>query len=652
MEAVVPAGGVEHAAGSIRIDVDLSGSVQIVAPARLRGRKDAPGSSRGAAPRSPRTRMRVPPPAVIGAFERILQSTTGRAWRLAERRYLAPSGRRRRGSSRTLVLRVCLSRWRDRDRRSARLWQLGRSRQVFQRAGARSGRPGARTGRAHSRHGRPGPRLGGPALAAAHEPRRGDGARQLGLHLVRSGGRCEDYRVYVLPQKSTSGSPRTGRSTASTTRPTAAPAIAPRRASGWTPITPASEQRRAELGCCQHVRRQRVGRRLQALARRRDDGLGFGDPTAGTVPIYAVGDPAAAADNYGTGIREQQTRAKLYVQDNSSYLAKAWRDDGIVFYAPSSATSTACGSGTPVAVYEKDYTNRRPESHLLPGRPGGHLAQGHGHPGVLSVPAANRRRGAGDARQLRHRLAGRHVRRRRRPRRAGARARGLQPRPVPGVEHRRLRDGQPGQLVGALGRHHRIDAAHRRGPRRGVPVPGAARRGVDRAHACQRRRQQRKHHPEERPHLDVRAAAGGRAARRGLPERHVRRKPDASPHRAGPRDRAARCPARDGLRLRLREQTGDVHGGILRGGGSRLRIHAESGEARDGHHGCYEDHHFSSPTYDVLLFNMQDNRYGVGTTQGELWTDFTADTAGKFRITPKNVRATCPIRPSCTPCWK
>jgi hypothetical protein len=68
--------GQDVAAGSIRIDVDLSGSVQIVAPAHLRGPKDAPGSSRGAAPRSPRTRMRVPPLAVIGAFERILQSTS------------------------------------------------------------------------------------------------------------------------------------------------------------------------------------------------------------------------------------------------------------------------------------------------------------------------------------------------------------------------------------------------------------------------------------------------------------------------------------------------------------------------------------------------------------------------------------------------
>jgi hypothetical protein len=48
------------AAGSIRIDVDLSGSVQIVAPAHLRGPKDAP--------------VRVPPAAIIGTFERILQS--------------------------------------------------------------------------------------------------------------------------------------------------------------------------------------------------------------------------------------------------------------------------------------------------------------------------------------------------------------------------------------------------------------------------------------------------------------------------------------------------------------------------------------------------------------------------------------------------
>jgi hypothetical protein len=50
------------AAGSIRIDVDLSGSVQMVAPAHLRGPKGAP--------------VRVPPAAAIGAFERILQSTS------------------------------------------------------------------------------------------------------------------------------------------------------------------------------------------------------------------------------------------------------------------------------------------------------------------------------------------------------------------------------------------------------------------------------------------------------------------------------------------------------------------------------------------------------------------------------------------------
>jgi hypothetical protein len=84
-------------------------------------------------------------------------------------------------------------------------------------------------------------------------------------------------------------------------------------------------------------------------------GYAFEDAQPGTVPIYAIGDPASMADNYGYGIREQQTRSKLYVQDNSSYLATGWRDDGIAFYALTSPASTACGTGTPVPVYSKTY---------------------------------------------------------------------------------------------------------------------------------------------------------------------------------------------------------------------------------------------------------------------------------------------------------
>jgi hypothetical protein len=84
-------------------------------------------------------------------------------------------------------------------------------------------------------------------------------------------------------------------------------------------------------------------------------GYAFEDPQPGTVPVYAVGDPASTSDNYGYGIREQQTRSKLYVQDNSTYLATGWRDDGVAFYALTSPSSTACGSGAPVPVYSKVY---------------------------------------------------------------------------------------------------------------------------------------------------------------------------------------------------------------------------------------------------------------------------------------------------------
>jgi hypothetical protein len=72
-------------------------------------------------------------------------------------------------------------------------------------------------------------------------------------------------------------------------------------------------------------------------------GYAFEDSTPGTVPVYAVGDPHPYADAYGGGQRAPQTRSKLYVLDNTSYLAQGWRDDGVVFYAPDSATSTACG---------------------------------------------------------------------------------------------------------------------------------------------------------------------------------------------------------------------------------------------------------------------------------------------------------------------
>ena len=106
-----------------------------------------------------------------------------------------------------------------------------------------------------------------------------------------------------------------------------------------------------------HVDKQSVWSYTRSLAEA-TLGYAFGDQVDGTVPVYAVGDPNPWADNYGYGIREPQTRAKLYVTDNTSYLARGWRDDGIAFYVPASASSAACGSGaSPTQIIEMSVKN-------------------------------------------------------------------------------------------------------------------------------------------------------------------------------------------------------------------------------------------------------------------------------------------------------
>ncbi len=95
-------------------------------------------------------------------------------------------------------------------------------------------------------------------------------------------------------------------------------------------------------------------------------GYAFEDPVAGAIPVYAVGDPGPYADIYGGGVRPQQTRSKLYVTDNTSYLKSGWRDDGIAFYVPDSATSAACGAGgAPVQVVTQDYQDFGGPDHLF-----------------------------------------------------------------------------------------------------------------------------------------------------------------------------------------------------------------------------------------------------------------------------------------------
>ena len=368
-------------------------------------------------------------------------------------------------------------------------------------------------------------------------------------------------------------------------------------------------------------------------------GYGFGDPTAGTVPIYAVGDPAATADNYGTGIREQQTRAKLYVQDNSTYLAKAWRDDGIAFYAPSSATSTACGSGTPVAVYEKDYTDSGTSHIYFPAGPEATSRKATGTPAFYLCPQQT-----------------------------GAAA------PVMRVNYDIV---SPGGTYGGEEDHDELLL--------GQEAFNRARCQASNTGVCATASQ-----------VNWSVHWGGitastplivEALDAGCPFQGLLGAVSIAPTLVNGDDNNGNTTLmNDPISTFAQLQAAAPHGEVFLNGtfdgnptphpiaralvtvqpevrpamdfasdfASKPETFTESfsgGDPDCGYTtslqtlamdmtGCYEDHHFSSPTYDVLLFNMQDNRYGVGMTQGELWTDFTADTAGKFRITPKNVRAT------------
>ncbi|HVW26955.1 MAG TPA: hypothetical protein VHC69_16420 [Polyangiaceae bacterium] len=72
-------------------------------------------------------------------------------------------------------------------------------------------------------------------------------------------------------------------------------------------------------------------------------GYVYYSPGDGRVPVYAMGDPAANADNGCYFQRWGASRAKKYVVDPSeraTLLKAAWRDDGVAFYVPSAASSS------------------------------------------------------------------------------------------------------------------------------------------------------------------------------------------------------------------------------------------------------------------------------------------------------------------------
>jgi hypothetical protein len=72
-------------------------------------------------------------------------------------------------------------------------------------------------------------------------------------------------------------------------------------------------------------------------------GYVYPEPGEGRVPVYALGEPSPDSDNLCFSQRWNATRTKQYVTSTSTrddLLRKGYRDDGIVFYVPSSASSS------------------------------------------------------------------------------------------------------------------------------------------------------------------------------------------------------------------------------------------------------------------------------------------------------------------------
>jgi hypothetical protein len=371
-------------------------------------------------------------------------------------------------------------------------------------------------------------------------------------------------------------------------------------------------------------------------------GYAFEDPAAGTVAIYAVGSPAAAADNFGYGIRESQTRTKLYVPDNASYLAQGWRDDGVQFYAPASASSTACGSSAPVPVYTKSYTDGNniasnpvyygpgaeatargtgtPAFYLCPSQVAGSLPVMRAYYQLLSPggyfgkPDGHDELALGQERFDRARCQGFSTD-------ACANA------PQSNWEVHWSNIKGPTQLV--------VEALDAGCPFQGLLGPPTSLTPTivngddtnvagllnDPVYSF--------------PQLQSKASNGEvflNGTFDGSPTPHPIARAIVS---VSPTTRPAMDFASDFAGpVETFTETYDANGNPDCGLTPTLRAWSGNPDTCDG------AHRMTSPTYDVLFLGVQDQRYAVGQTQGELWSAYSGLAGGKFRISPKGVTGT------------
>lgn len=366
-------------------------------------------------------------------------------------------------------------------------------------------------------------------------------------------------------------------------------------------------------------------------------GYAFEDPTPETIPIYAVGDPAASSDNYGYGIREPQTRGKLYVTDRAPYVTKGYRDDGVVFYAPSSATSHACGASAPIAVHTLDVKEDNGTGHLYYASPTELAARGagtspfflcpsevtHATPVMRSFYQLSSPGGAFGGRAGSDELSlgsERFLR---------ARCQGSTFGPCANASQASWEiqwsniTGPVTLIVEALDAGCPFQGLVAATPLASLPVSSGDNNGDTTL----------KNDPVFTLSDLQSKSPTGEVFLNGHYDPSLKPKPiaraaiDLSPEVRPAMDFASDFASHPESFSEVLASDGTPDCGLT----PDLRKRAKNPDTCDG------GHRLSSPTYDVLLMDVDDHRYGVGVTQGEL---FTAYSGGKFRITPKTTHAT------------
>ncbi|HEX6275958.1 MAG TPA: hypothetical protein VFZ53_23110 [Polyangiaceae bacterium] len=169
---------------------------------------------------------------------------------------------------------------------------------------------------------------------------------------------AKDYRVYVLPADSAITPGENGAVTVQD-------AVYRCAGNRQTPrIAQDGRDKRQSEAFFTQVDGQSVSGYRRTLA---DATLGYVyvNPGEGRIPVYAMGDPSADADNSCYWQRWAASRVKRYVTseaERADLLSQRWRDDGIAFYIPaatSALTKPVYATNTPLYYVDGPEANAR-----------------------------------------------------------------------------------------------------------------------------------------------------------------------------------------------------------------------------------------------------------------------------------------------------